>query len=75
MIESVETDESVTITATFPQHGEDVPCNRRGTAMRATVKLDRPLGDRTLIDGANGTDPATPITIAFYTGDSPGSPG
>ncbi len=46
VIESVETDDTVTITATFPQHSASVPCNRRGTAMRATVKLDRPLGER-----------------------------
>lgn len=75
VIDSVETDESVTITATFPEHGVQVPCIRRGTAMRATVELDRPLGDRVVIDGGTGLDPATPITIAFYTGQSPGSPG
>lgn len=75
VIESVETDDTVTITATFPQHSASVPCNRRGTAMRAIVKLDRPLGERKIIDGGSGADPATPITIAFYTGHSPGSPG
>jgi len=75
VVDLVETEESVTITATFPEHAAEVPCNRRGTAMRATVELDRPLGDRVIIDGGSGLDPATPITIAFYTGDSPGSPG
>lgn len=63
------------ITATFPEHGIDTPCNRRGTAMRASVELDRPLGDRVLIDGRTGRDPATPATIAFYIGYSPGSSG
>lgn len=75
VVESVETDESVTITVTFPEHGLQVPCSRRGIAMPATVRLDRPLGDRVVIDGRTGRDPVTPITIAFYTGHSPGSPG
>lgn len=75
VVESVETDESVIIIATFPDHEVDVPCNRRGSSVGATVKLDSPLGDRVVINGATGLDPATPITIAFYTGHSPGSPG
>lgn len=75
VVESVETDTSVTITATFPEQAADAFCRHQGTAMRATVRLDEPLGNRVVIDGSSGLDPSTPLTIAFYTGDSPGSPG
>ena len=75
VVDSIETDDAVIITATFPEHHSDEPCHRRGTTMQATVKLDEPLGDRVVIDGSSGTDPSTPLTIAFYIGESPGSPG
>ncbi len=71
VVRSIETDESVTITASFPEQGSEVRCEWMGNAMRATVKLDRPLGDRTVIDGRTGQDPATPFSIAFHTGQSP----
>ncbi len=74
VVDSVETDESVTITASFPSQGAEVRCEWMGNAMRATVKLDRPLGDRTVIDGTTGRDPATPFSIAFHTGQSPAGP-
>lgn len=73
VVNSVETDETVTIIATFPDHDADVPCGWMGVAMRATVRLDRPLGDRLVIDGTTGADPATPVAIAFHTGQAPAS--
>jgi len=74
VFETVETETSVTITVTFPEHDSDVMCSQQGSTMRATVKLDQPLGDREIIDGGSGSDPAAPITIAYYVGDSPGDP-
>lgn len=71
VVDAVETETSVTITATFPLPGDDQPCRWLGSAMPATVKLDGPLGDRALIDGGTGLGPATPVSIAFYTGQSP----
>ena len=69
VVTTVETDNTVALTVTFPRH--EAPCDWMGTPMRATVKLDAPLGDRTLIDGATGGDPATPALIAFRTGQAP----
>lgn len=71
VVSSVESDEAVTITATFPDQGAATRCNWMGAAMGATVRLDRPLGDRAVIDGGTGRDPATPVSIAFHTGQSP----
>lgn len=66
-----ETDETVTLTVTFPSHDDQSTCDWMGNPMRATVKLDAPLGDRRLIDSATGGDPATPALIAFRTGQAP----
>lgn len=71
VVTTVETDETVTLTATFPEHERDRPCAWMGNSLRATAKLESPLGDRMLVDGATGQDPATPATIAFHTGQSP----
>lgn len=71
VVTTVETDEAVTLTATFPDHEDGRECEWMGNSMRATAKLESPLGDRTLIDGATGQDPATPAAIAFHTGQSP----
>ncbi len=71
VVTALETDDTVTLSVTFPTHGDDVPCNRMGNAMRATVKLEQPLGSRQLIDGINGLDPATPASMAFHTGQAP----
>jgi len=71
VVTAVEASDTVTLTASFPEHDEDTPCAWMGNAMRVTIKLEEPLGDRDLIDGATGKDPATPATIAFHTGQSP----
>ena len=71
VVTAVETDTSVTLSVTFPAHDDDLPCEWMGNAMRATVKLQEPLGNRRLIDGGNGLDPATPAAMAFYTGQAP----
>ncbi len=71
VVTAVETDASVTLRVTFPSRGDDVPCEWMGDAMRATVKLEEPLGSRRLIDGSNGLDPATPAAMAFHTGQAP----
>lgn len=71
VVEADETADTVVITATFPEHGEQVRCRWLGAAMTATVKLDEPLGARAVIDGGTGGDPATPVSIAFHTGQSP----
>ena len=71
VVTAVETDDVVTVTASFPSHPSDVDCEWIGNSMPAVVKLDEPLGDRALVDGATGRDPATPATMAFHTGRSP----
>ncbi len=71
VVTAVETDETVTVFVTFPDHDDDEPCDWMGNAMRASVKLDRPLGERDVIDGASGLEPATPATMAFHTGQAP----
>ncbi len=71
VVTAFETDESVTLNVTFPSHDNQRPCDWMGNAMRASVKLDEPLGNRDLIDGATGGDPSTPASIAFRTGQAP----
>lgn len=71
VVTAIETDETVTLTATFPEHDSDRDCEWMGNPMRATVKLDAPLGNRALLDGATGHGPATPAALAFHTGQSP----
>ena len=71
VVTTQETDETVTLTVTFPSYGDRPQCDWMGNAMRASIKLDEPLGDRILIDGATGDDPSTPASIAFRTGQAP----
>lgn len=71
VVTAVETAEAVTLSVTFPSHDDETPCEWLGNAMRATVKLEQPLGDRRLIDGSSGLDPATPAAMAFQTGQAP----
>lgn len=69
VVKAVETNETVTITATFPKHAPERPCDANGLSMPGSVRLNEPLGDRTVIDGHTGQDPATPDTVALHTGE------
>lgn len=71
VVTASETDDAVTLTATFPEHDAERECQWLGNSMPSSVRLETPLGDRALIDGATGQAPASPAAMAFHTGQSP----
>ena len=57
----------VTLTADLPEHS--TPCTADYGARDVTVRLDAPLGDRRVVDGANSNE------VAVATGKPPGPAG
>lgn len=63
VVQAVETETTVTITATFPEGDGDCEDDRR--SMSSSVRLHAPIGSRQVIDGGTGLEPATPATVAM----------